>query len=67
MEKLHCEAFEQTLPTEHALMFLKWEKFLQGSDGEFTEQLVACSVSTRCTDSDEKQTPSWHHSVYCGN
>ena len=48
-------------PTEHALVFLRWEKFLPGSDGELTSQSLAFSVPIRFTDSDEKQTPYSHH------
>ena len=39
------------------------EKFLPGADGEFTEQPLACFIPTRCTESNENQTPSSHHSV----
>ena len=38
-----CKAFEQTqtfTPTEHDLLFLKWDKCLWESDGEQIEQLL---------------------------
>ena len=41
-----CKAFQQTQvspPTEHAVLFLKSEKFLPGSDDEFTEQPIGLS------------------------
>ena len=34
------------------------------SDGEFTEQPLACSILPRCTDSDEKQTHKAHIMVF---
>ena len=63
-ERLFCKVFEQTQassPTDHTLVFLIWEKFLPGSDDELWEELLACSVPTKCIDSDENQTPSPHH------
>ena len=60
-----CKAFQQTqapLPTEHTLHFLRWEKFLPGSDGELREQPLACSILPRCTNINEKpntQFTSW--------
>ena len=50
-----------------ASVFLKLEKFLQGSDGEFPEQSLASSVITRCTNNDEKQILNPHHSVWGGH
>ena len=66
-ERLHCKAFEQTqasAPSEHTLVFLKWEKFLPGSDGQLIEQLLTCSASTRCTDTDGNQMLSSYHGVW---
>ena len=53
--------------TEHALVFLRGEKILPGSDGESTEQPLVCSVPTRCTDSYENQVSSPHHGVLGGH
>ena len=41
--------------------------FLPGSDGEFTEQPLAFSVSIRWNNSDENQTSSSHHGVWGGH
>ena len=63
---LRCKAFKQTQAspvTEHALVFLRWEKFLQGSEGERTELPLARSVPTRCTDNDENQILRSNHDV----
>ena len=63
-EKSRCKAFQQTqasTPTEHALVFLRKERFLPGSDDEPTEQTLACAQLTRCTNGDENQTPYVHH------
>ena len=61
-ERQHCKALEQTPispPTEHALIFLRGEKFPPGTDGKFTEQLQARSLTpTRCPSSDQNQTPT---------
>ena len=68
-ERQFCKAFQPTQEspsTEHALLFLRWEKFPLGSDSELTEQLLACSVPTRYTDSHENQTPSQYHCVWSG-
>ena len=66
-ERLCCKAFQQpraSLSTEHALLFLKWEKFLPGLDGELTEQLLACSAPTKCTNSDENQKTNPYYGVW---
>ena len=70
VERLCCKAFQQTEaspPTEHALVFLRWEKLLPGSDGELTGQPLACPVPTICTNIDENQIPSPHHGVWGGH
>ena len=69
-KRMHCKALEQTQacpPSEYTLVFLRWEKFLPGSDHELTEQLLAFSVLTRCTNINEIQTPSPHHGVWEGH
>ena len=38
------------------VFFLDAKNILPGSDGNLKEQLLACSVPLRCTNSDEKQT-----------
>ena len=51
-ERACSKAFEQTQassPIEHTLVFLRWEKFLLGSDGELKEQPLPCSISTKST------------------
>ena len=40
--------------------FSQIRKILPGSDGEFTEQPLACYATKRYTDIDENQTPSLH-------
>ena len=55
------------LLNEHALVFLWWEKFLPGSDGDLGEQPLACSVPLRCTNIDEDQTPCPHYGVWGGH
>ena len=55
----HKQASPQT---EYALIFCRREKILLGSESEFTE----CSVTTKCINSEENQTPSSHHSIWFG-
>ena len=46
-ERPDSKVFEETqasAPTKHALLFLRWEKFLLRSDGKFAEQPFACFV-----------------------
>ena len=54
-ERSCSKSFEQTqapTPTEHALVFIRWEKLQPGSNvGELSEQLLACS-DRKCIDSD---------------
>ena len=52
--------------SESALVFLKWEEFLEESDGKIVELLLVNSVPKRCTDIDEKQALSLPHGV-CGS
>ena len=59
--------FKTSPPTEQALLFLRCEKFPPGSDEEFAEQLLTCSVPARCTNTNEKQTPSPHYGVWRGH
>ena len=63
----NADLFEQTQtsPAFFSFSFLR-EKFFQVLDGELTEQLLACSVPTWCTDIDENQIPSPHHGVWGG-
>ena len=49
--------FKHLLQMNRFCFFFREEKFLPGSDGELTEQPLAWSVPTRCTDIDESQTP----------
>ncbi len=52
-EKPCCRTFQPTQAPpliEHALFFLRGEKNQQGSDVELTEQPLACSVPTICSD-----------------
>ena len=61
-ERLHWKPFRHTqesLPTEHILVFLRWENFLPGS-----EKLLTCSVPTSCTDINQNQTFSPHYGVW---
>ena len=51
-----CKASQQTQvspSTKHALVFLRWEKFHPGSDGDLTEQPLVSSVLKKCTDIDK--------------
>ena len=44
------------------------KKIIQlGSDGELTEQPLTCTVPTRCSSSEENQTPNPHHGVRGGH
>ena len=61
------EPSQASSPNKHALVFLRREKLLSGSDGELTEQPLACTILTRYTDVDENLTSSPHHGVYSGH
>ena len=56
-EKLCCQTFlaeASSSTTKYALLFVRWEKFPTGSDGELTEQVLTCSDSTSCNDIDDE-------------
>ena len=62
--RLRCKAFELTqasLPTEHVLLFMRCEKNLPGSAGEFSEQPLTFSVPTRDSDNNGNETSTPHH------
>ena len=52
---------------QYALVFLWREEFQPGLDVELTEQLLACSVPTKCNNIYKKQSPSPHHGVWGGH
>ena len=47
--------FQHSLQTKTGLVFLRGERFRPESEGELTEKLFVCSVSTRCTNSDKSK------------
>ena len=66
-EKLRYNAFEQiqaSLPTEQALFFLRWEKYLPRSDNKLHEKHLGYFVSITYSAIDENQTSSLRNCVW---
>ena len=68
--KTALQIFQQTQESPsfgHDLIFLRWEKFMSGTDYELREQRLACPVNTRYTVINKNKTPSSHHGVCDGH